>query len=29
VNPSARIPPVSWNVDGKSFTDKAPHTVTW
>lgn len=29
VNPSARIPPVSWTVDGKAFSDKSPHTVTW
>jgi hypothetical protein len=29
VNPSARIPPVTWTVNGKAFSDKSPHTVTW
>jgi hypothetical protein len=29
VIPSARIPPVQWNVDGKSFFDTSPHVVTW
>jgi len=29
VMPSARIPPVGWNVDGASFSDKSPHLVTW
>jgi Protein of unknown function (DUF4012) len=29
VNPSARIPPVAWTVNGNGFTDKSPHTVTW
>jgi hypothetical protein len=29
VMPSARIPPVQWNVDGKPFFDTSPHVVTW
>jgi hypothetical protein len=29
VIPSARIPPVLWNVDGRTFSDTAPHTVRW
>jgi hypothetical protein len=29
VLPSARIPPVGWKVDGKSFSDSSPHKVTW
>jgi hypothetical protein len=29
VIPSARIPPVGWNVDGSTFSDESPHVVTW
>jgi hypothetical protein len=29
VVPSDRIPPETWNVDGKTFSDNSPHTVTW
>ena len=29
VMPSARIPPESWNVDGKSFTDATSRVITW
>jgi hypothetical protein len=29
VLPSARIPPMEWNVDGSSFSDQSPHVVMW
>jgi len=29
VVPSARIPPVIWSVDGKSFSDGSAHSITW
>jgi hypothetical protein len=29
VVPSARIPPVNWDVDGHTFSDKSSHTVRW
>jgi hypothetical protein len=29
VLPSARIPPMEWNVDGSSFSDQSPHMVMW
>jgi hypothetical protein len=27
--PSARIPPETWNVDGKTFTDQTSRVITW
>jgi hypothetical protein len=29
VQASARIPPTTWQVQGQSFTDATPHTVSW
>ena len=29
VVPSARIPPVTWQVGGTTFQDDSPHTVSW
>jgi hypothetical protein len=29
VMPSTRIPPESWDADGKTFTDETSHVVTW
>jgi Protein of unknown function (DUF4012) len=29
VMPSARIPPETWNVDGKTFTDETSRAITW
>jgi hypothetical protein len=29
VVPSTRIPPVNWSVNGSTFDDHTPHTVSW
>jgi len=29
VEPSARIPPITWHVGGTTFQDDSPHTVSW
>jgi hypothetical protein len=29
VMPSTRIPPESWNANGRTFTDETSHVVTW
>jgi len=29
VMPSTRIPPETWNANGKTFTDETSHVVTW
>jgi hypothetical protein len=29
IDPSARVPPVSWSAPGRRFSDDTAHTVTW